>query len=79
MPGLDKTGPLGKGSMTGRRLGECTGAGGSEEIKDVSQSPFGTGSENQNTNPDFYGVGRGGRPRGCGNGFCGGRGVKRRI
>ena len=24
MPALDKTGPLGKGSLTGRGLGECT-------------------------------------------------------
>ncbi|MBN2175898.1 MAG: DUF5320 domain-containing protein [Bacteroidales bacterium] len=25
MPGLDRTGPLGKGPMTGRRLGNCAG------------------------------------------------------
>lgn len=25
MPGGDKTGPLGNGSMTGKRLGDCTG------------------------------------------------------
>ena len=27
MPGFDKTGPLGNGSMTGRRMGRCTNYG----------------------------------------------------
>ncbi len=26
MPGFDGTGPLGQGSMTGRRMGNCSGA-----------------------------------------------------
>ena len=28
MPGFDRTGPLGEGPMTGRRLGRCTGYAG---------------------------------------------------
>ena len=32
MPGFDRTGPLGRGSMTGRQMGNCTGNIGAENI-----------------------------------------------
>ncbi len=32
MPGLDKTGPLGAGQMTGRRMGFCAGANANERF-----------------------------------------------
>ncbi len=32
MPGFNKTGPLGRGSMTGRRMGNCVGNEGSDNI-----------------------------------------------
>jgi len=39
MPGFDKTGPLGQGSMTGRRLGRCYNFGaGPKDPPPASQS-----------------------------------------
>jgi len=59
MPGYDKTGPEGKGPMTGRGQGYCAGVIKKGEVKE-----------------EGYGLGRGGKPWGCGNGrgFGGGRG-----
>lgn len=62
MPNLDKTGPNGQGPLTGRRRGRCRDT---ESVQNVK-------TENQ---PDeikevIYGVGRGGRPRGGGKGYC---------
>lgn len=74
MPGRNGTGPLGTGPI-GRRLGPCrfnepvtqaTGAeketAGTEKAENQTPVTYGVG----------YGVGRGGRPRGCGRGFCSG-------
>lgn len=58
MPGFDGKGPRGDGPLTGRRMGRC--------------DPSGNGNESMETNPPL-GLGRGGRPRGCGRGFGGGR------
>lgn len=71
MPGFDKSGPMGKGSMTGWRRGPC--------VTEKVQAP-----ENENPLPEgaafatdsqnvVYGLGRGGVPCGCGRGFGGGR------
>jgi hypothetical protein len=38
MPGLDKTGPEGKGPMTGRRMGHCTNFGKALKNKDSNDS-----------------------------------------
>ncbi len=65
MPGLDKTGPMGKGSQTGGGFGPCNNAAkGVEDVPDTE-----------------YGVGRGGVPRGGGRGRCfgGGRRRQRRL
>ena len=68
MPGFNQTGPMGQGSMTGRRMGRCTNYG--ANLK--NQTP--TESETQN-NPDTettggrgfgFGRGRGGAGRGLG-------------
>jgi hypothetical protein len=63
MPGGDRTGPLGLGPMTGRAAGLCAGYPGPGYLNPVS----GRG---------WFGVGRGGFPRGGGRGrtFGGGRG-----
>ena len=66
MPGFDRTGPRGLGPMTGRGLGTCSPEG---IVKEDGKIPEGT--------PVIYGVGRGGRPRGCGRGRCGGFGGRR--
>lgn len=63
MPGGDRTGPLGLGPMTGRRAGLCAGY------------PV-PGYLNRVSDMGWFGVGRGGFPRGGGRGrtFGGGRG-----
>lgn len=63
MPGFDRSGPYGEGPMTGRGLGRCN-------------------PNLENINPDeynYYGVGRGGYPRGGGRGFGWGGGRGRRF
>lgn len=71
MPGFDKTGPMGQGPMTGRRRGYCYNP----------QPPEKTDSETNTTNEKniIWGVGRGGRPRGGGMGFCNGGRRRRRF
>lgn len=59
MPGGDRTGPQGQGSMTGRRLGICASTG--QANTDLGQ---GRGQ----------GMGRGGRGGGRGNGYGAGAG-----
>ncbi|WP_048189004.1 DUF5320 family protein [Methanocella conradii] len=60
MPGRDGTGPEGKGPR-GRRLGPC---------RDINTL---TPAERKSEESPIYGVGRGGKPRGCGMGRLGGR------
>jgi len=70
MPGLDQTGPMGKGPMTGWKMGRCTnfGAGNKNQA-----GTSGDSSEDTMTG-EFqgrgFGRGRGGRGRfGSGRGF----------
>ncbi|WP_128566982.1 DUF5320 domain-containing protein [Methanocella paludicola] len=67
MPGRDGTGPEGKGPR-GRRMGPCRDTniptGPDEKKNDAGEDTPGSA---------IYGVGRGGKPRGCGQGFSGGR------
>jgi len=74
MPGFDKTGPLGQGSMTGRKRGRCRDTQTAQSEKTSEQT-----AENKEV---VYGLGRGGRRRGGaglgkrfgnGSGFGGGR------
>ena len=53
MPGLDRTGPEGKGPKTGRGKGLC-----SDSLKDKKKR--------QEDTLDQLGLGRGGKPRGLG-------------
>ena len=67
MPNNDRTGPQGKGSKTGRQLGNCEGASQVETGSRFGQG-FGRGFGRG------FGCGRGmGRGFGCRNGF--GRGI----
>jgi hypothetical protein len=68
MPGGDRTGPLGLGSMTGRAAGFCAGY----PVPGYLNPTLGRG---------WFGVGRGGFPRGGGRGraFGGGRGWGWRV
>jgi len=72
MPNVNGTGPKGQGAMTGKRRGRCR----------VSQPTQTDKSEIQTAeNKDIvYGVGRGGKPRGGGQGNCyGGKGKGRKF
>lgn len=71
MPGKDGTGPEGRGPR-GRRMGPCRNAapattGAVEEQQAENKEIVAPGE------PAASGAGRGGRPRGCGMGYCGGR------
>ena len=65
MPGGDRTGPMGMGSMTGRAAGYCAGYGVPGYANTAYGRGFGMG----------FGGGRGGWGRGLGRGF--GRGLGR--
>jgi hypothetical protein len=69
MPGLDRTGPEGQGSRTGREMGKCTSRSEAPSIQDRD-------SENERVSGLGRGLGRGpgkGRGRGLGRGFGRGR------
>lgn len=55
MPGLNQTGPLGQGPMTGRRMGRCNASGADlkNQESDTNNHP------NDNLPENFYGKGRG--------------------
>jgi len=63
MPGFDRTGPMGEGSMTGWRMGRCTNYGATIKNQEVG------GNEDNAPNEKYFypGMGRGGR--GMGRGF----------
>ncbi|MGD9995214.1 MAG: DUF5320 domain-containing protein [Salinivirgaceae bacterium] len=62
MPGLNQSGPMGQGAMTGRQMGKCTNFG--EKVKD-QPAP----AENQAETPIRYRMGfGGGQGRGRGQG-----------
>ena len=71
MPNVNGTGPKGQGAKTGRRRGRCRVTQTAQIVKSEIQT-----AENKNI---VCGVGRGGKPRGGGQGNCyGGRGKGRR-
>ena len=65
MPGLDRTGPMGHGRMTGRKMGRCTNFG--KALKDQDEELKNQPDENIPENMQGRGMGRGpGRGRGRG-------------
>ena len=56
MPGFNQTGPMGQGSMTGRKMGKCTNFGANQQQKTTDE---------QQTAETVEMTGRGMR-RGCG-------------
>jgi hypothetical protein len=72
MPNQDKTGPSGQGFFAGRRRGRWF------DTQPVREA--GAESRPEGTKEIMYGVGRGGKPRGGGQGNCyGGKGKGRRF
>jgi hypothetical protein len=63
MPGLDRTGPRGRGSRTGRGWGRCQ----RDTVTDRTEQRE---QQRDRSRDDLLGVGRGGKPRGGGRGFC---------
>lgn len=52
MPGLDRTGPQGQGSRTGRQMGKCTSPGKSRKSEKDPEGTTGTDPQNE-TNEEF--------------------------
>ena len=73
MPGFDKSGPQGQGSMTGRKIGRCTNFGQPNSKEETSQNS----NNEQFREPDQVGFGQGMR-RGMQGGRGRGRGFGRR-
>jgi len=71
MPNRDKTGPEGKGAGTGRGKGNCSTEKQLEDLRKKDSDK--DDKKSSDKNDDTKGVGRGGEPRGCGKGHCGGR------
>ncbi len=63
MPGLDKTGPVGQGPLTGGGFGSCSGDAATVDSSAISHE-------------ELCGAGRGGLPWGGGRGRCFGGGRK---
>jgi hypothetical protein len=75
MPGFDKTGPRGMGSMTGWGRGNCVPNDSTQpEGEKTDMTETGAAGVPVTAPAGFYGLGRGGMPCGCGRGFGGGRG-----
>ena len=66
MPGFNKTGPVGQGPMTGRRMGRCTNFGASKKDNESTSSENRTEREPENLTGRGFGFGRGSGFRGRG-------------
>jgi hypothetical protein len=64
MPNFNKTGPVGQGSMTGRRMGRCSNFGAGRRNQPETEIP----NEKRPENIEM-GFGRGARGRGRGMGL----------
>lgn len=77
MPGFDRRGPNGEGPRTGRNMGKCRplnsdeNSGVDASLRTVAEPESSVSSHD--VSEETMGLGRGGLPRGCGNGFGGGR------
>jgi hypothetical protein len=66
MPGFNQKGPMGQGSMTGRRMGRCTNYG--ANLKDQTDDDNQNSTESFSGNFQGRGLGRGRSGRGLGMG-----------
>ena len=68
MPGLNQTGPMGQGPMTGRRMGRCTNL--DANASNQTETPRDDANENrpENVQARGFGLGRGRGRRGFGMG-----------
>jgi Family of unknown function (DUF5320) len=73
MPGFDQTGPGGRGSMTGRRMGRCTNYGRNLKKSENTSSI----EQNDNSTENLSGRGFGSGLRRAGTGRGRGRGMGR--
>ncbi len=75
MPGFDGTGPSGRGVASGRGRGPCRVAPMDNRWNPAAAQPVNRDMQAPcAVQPaGTYGLGRDGLPRGCGQGFCGGR------
>ena len=75
MTGFDGTGPSGRGVRGGRGLGPCRGARYAARWAPAAAQPVNRDSQTTGAvqPAGTCGIGRGGLPRGCGQGFSGGR------
>lgn len=71
MPGLDRTGPMGQGSQTGRKQGRCNTALNDEQFSNFGRRGGGRGFRNRNfTGNEIENTAwRPGKQRGRGRGF----------
>ncbi|MCI2082281.1 MAG: DUF5320 domain-containing protein [Bacteroidales bacterium] len=74
MPGLNHTGPLGQGPMTGRKMGKCTNFGANKKNDDADATSNGISAGFGNGSFRGKGLGCGCR-RGNGRGMGRGRGM----
>lgn len=79
MPGLNQKGPMGQGSMTGRRMGRCTNFGANQQKADAASEATNEETTESKTEAqlpeDSLGRGMGfGREMGMGRGMGFGRG-----
>lgn len=68
MPGFNQTGPMGQGSMTGRRMGRCTNFGANLKNQPTETKEHANENLPENSQERGFGFGRGGRGRGPGMG-----------
>ncbi len=77
MPGLNRRGPMGKGPMTGRRMGRCIPENKGKTDEEILQDRDSAFQQEQVADRGL-GLGRG-RGLGRGLGFGGGRGLRRGL
>jgi len=68
MPGFNRTGPVGQGPMTGRRMGCCTNYGANLKNQNNTSSDSQTEENSENYSTRGFGLGRGRGGRGFGLG-----------
>lgn len=69
MPGYDQQGPLGKGPMTGRRMGKCANFGANLKNESFNKTEKSEEDLPENIQRRGWGLGRGRGGRGRGMGF----------